>query len=124
MAQEAGKPIKAARTEVERAVFTFTIAAEETTRIPGEYLSLDWQQFTSGRWGIVRRFPLGPIAGITPFNFPLESGGAQSRSCYRRRLSDYFETGAANPADCVSFGGSGRTGRTARRRIQRAAALE
>jgi acyl-CoA reductase-like NAD-dependent aldehyde dehydrogenase len=71
MAQEAGKPIKAARTEVERAVFTFTIAAEETTRIPGEYLSLDWQQFTSGRWGIVRRFPLGPIAGITPFNFPL-----------------------------------------------------
>ena len=52
--------IKAARTEVERAVFTFTVAAEETTRIPGEYLSLDWQQFTSGRWGIVRRFPLGP----------------------------------------------------------------
>jgi len=69
--QEAGKPIKAARTEVERAIFTFTVAAEETTRIPGEYLSLDWQQFTSGRWGIVRRFPLGPIAGITPFNFPL-----------------------------------------------------
>src|SRR5437588_638463 len=71
ISQEAGKPLKAARTEVERAVFTFTVAAEETTRIPGEYLSLDWQQFTSGRWGIVRRFPLGPIAGITPFNFPL-----------------------------------------------------
>src|SRR5256885_381997 len=71
MAQEAGKPLKAARTEVERAVFTFTIAAEETTRIPGEYLSLDWQQFTSGRWGIVKRFPIGPVAGITSFNFPL-----------------------------------------------------
>jgi len=71
LAQEAGKPLKAARTEVERAIFTFNVAAEETTRIPGEYLSLDWQQFTSGRWGIVRRFPLGPIAGITPFNFPL-----------------------------------------------------
>src|SRR5437868_13658934 len=71
MTQEAGKPLKAARTEVDRAIFTFTIGAEETTRIPGEYLSLDWQQFTSGRWGIVRRFPLGPIAGITPFNFPL-----------------------------------------------------
>lgn len=71
MAQEAGKPLKAARTEVERAIFTFTVGAEETTRIPGEYLSLDWQQFTAGRWGIVRRFPLGPIAGITPFNFPL-----------------------------------------------------
>jgi acyl-CoA reductase-like NAD-dependent aldehyde dehydrogenase len=68
---EAGKPIKAARTEVERAVFTFTVAAEESTRIYGEYLPLDWQEFTAGRWGIVRRFPLGPIAGITPFNFPL-----------------------------------------------------
>src|SRR5215813_3431566 len=71
LAQEAGKPIKAARIEVERAAFTFNIAAEEATRIYGEYLPLDWQQFTAGRWGIVRRFPLGPIAGITPFNFPL-----------------------------------------------------
>src|ERR1700747_3320719 len=71
MAQEAGKPIKAARTEVERAIFTFNVAAEESTRIYGEYLPLDWQEYTAGRWGIVRRFPLGPIAGITPFNFPL-----------------------------------------------------
>lgn len=71
LAQESGKPLKQARTEVDRAVFTVTVAAEETTRIPGEYLSLDWQQFTSGRWGIVRRFPIGPVAGITPFNFPL-----------------------------------------------------
>jgi acyl-CoA reductase-like NAD-dependent aldehyde dehydrogenase len=71
LAQEAGKPIKAARTEVDRAIFTFNVAAEESTRIYGEYLPLDWQESTAGRWGIVRRFPLGPIAGITPFNFPL-----------------------------------------------------
>src|SRR5436305_2326392 len=71
LAQEAGKPIKGARTEVERAIFTFNVAAEESTRIYGEYLPLDWQEFTAGRWGIVRRYPLGPIAGITPFNFPL-----------------------------------------------------
>jgi acyl-CoA reductase-like NAD-dependent aldehyde dehydrogenase len=71
LAQEAGKPIKAARIEVERAAFTFNIAAEEATRIYGEYLPLDWQESTAGRWGLVRRFPLGPIAGITPFNFPL-----------------------------------------------------
>jgi acyl-CoA reductase-like NAD-dependent aldehyde dehydrogenase len=71
LALEAGKPIRAARTEVERSIFTFVVAAEETTRIPGEYLSLDWQQYAAGRWGIVKRFPLGPIAGITPFNFPL-----------------------------------------------------
>jgi acyl-CoA reductase-like NAD-dependent aldehyde dehydrogenase len=71
IALEAGKPIKAARTEVERSIFTFTVAAEESTRIYGEYLPLDWQETTAGRWGIVRRFPLGPIFGITPFNFPL-----------------------------------------------------
>src|SRR6202167_5239606 len=71
IALEAGKPIKSARTEVERAVFTFNIAAEETVRNYGEYLPLDWQQSTAGRWGIVKRFPLGPVAGITPFNFPL-----------------------------------------------------
>src|ERR1700751_3200597 len=71
LSQEAGKPIKAARTEVERAIFTFSVAAEESTRIYGEYLPLDWQEYTAGRWGIVKRFPIGPIAGITPFNFPL-----------------------------------------------------
>src|SRR5580698_674371 len=71
LAQEAGKPIKAARTEVERAIFTFNVAAEESTRIYGEYLPLDTLEFTAGRWGIVRRFPLGPVAGITPFNFPI-----------------------------------------------------
>jgi len=71
LALEAGKPIKAARSEVERTIFTFTVAAEESTRIYGEYLPLDWQEFTVGRWGLVRRFPLGAVAGITPFNFPL-----------------------------------------------------
>jgi len=71
LAQEAGKPIKAARIEVDRAIFTFNVAAEESTRIYGEYLPLDWQEFTAGRWGIVRRFPIGPVAGITPFNFPI-----------------------------------------------------
>src|ERR1700688_976759 len=65
--QEAGKPIKLARVEVDRAAFIFNVAAEEATRIYGEYLPLDWQEFTAGRWGIVKRHPLGPIATITPF---------------------------------------------------------
>ncbi len=71
LAQEAGKPIKLARIEVDRTVFIFNVAAEEATRIYGEYLPLDWQESTAGRWGMVKRFPIGPIAGITPFNFPL-----------------------------------------------------
>lgn len=69
--QEAAKPIKTARVEVDRAINTFQIAAEESTRVYGEYLPLDTLDSTAGRWGIVRRFPLGPIFAITPFNFPL-----------------------------------------------------
>jgi acyl-CoA reductase-like NAD-dependent aldehyde dehydrogenase len=71
LALEAGKPIRLAGAEVERATFTFTIAAEESTRIYGEWLPLDLQAAAAGRWALVRRFPVGPIASITPFNFPL-----------------------------------------------------
>jgi acyl-CoA reductase-like NAD-dependent aldehyde dehydrogenase len=69
--QEAAKPIKTARLEVERAINTFQIAAEESTRIYGEYLPLDNLEATAGRWGLVKRVPVGPVFAITPFNFPL-----------------------------------------------------
>lgn len=71
IALEAGKPIKTARLEVDRAAFAFRVAAEETKRIHGEILSLDWLPGTENREAHIRRIPLGPIAGITPFNFPL-----------------------------------------------------
>ena len=67
----AGKAIKSARVEAERAVGTFKIAAEEAKRITGEIIPLDLSPLTKNRWGFVRRFPLGVVAGITPFNFPL-----------------------------------------------------
>ncbi len=71
IAQQAGKPIRDARAEVDRGVMTFQIASEEAKRINGEVIPLDLSPATAGRWGLVRRFPLGPIAAITPFNFPL-----------------------------------------------------
>jgi len=71
IALEAGKPIKTARIEVDRAAFTFTVAAEESKRIYGEIVPLDWLPGNENRVAHVRRVPLGPIAGITPFNFPL-----------------------------------------------------
>jgi len=71
LAREAGKPIRTARAEVERAVLTFQVAAEESTRIYGEVLPMDVQPAATGRWAIVRRFPLGAISAITPFNFPI-----------------------------------------------------
>jgi len=69
--QEAGKPIKTARIEVDRGIYTFELAAEEASRIYGEYIPLDTLEATAGRWGLLRHFPLGPVFAITPFNFPL-----------------------------------------------------
>jgi acyl-CoA reductase-like NAD-dependent aldehyde dehydrogenase len=69
--REAGKPITAARAEVDRAILTFRVAAEESTRIGGEVLPLDLLPSSAGRWGLSRRFPCGPVLAITPFNFPL-----------------------------------------------------
>jgi glyceraldehyde-3-phosphate dehydrogenase (NADP+) len=71
MTGEAGKPITDARREVARAVQTFTIAAEEAKRIPGEVIPLDWTPGMDSHLGILRRVPIGPVLGITPFNFPL-----------------------------------------------------
>ncbi len=71
IALEAGKPLKTAKVEVDRASFTFKVAAEESKRIYGEIVPLDWIPGTEGRVAHVRRIPLGPIAGISPFNFPL-----------------------------------------------------
>jgi acyl-CoA reductase-like NAD-dependent aldehyde dehydrogenase len=71
IALSAGKPIKSSRVEVERAVSTFKIASEEAKRIGGEIIPLDLSAQTNERWGLIRRFPIGPISAITPFNFPL-----------------------------------------------------
>ena len=68
---EAGKPIRLSRGEVDRAISTFTVAMEESRRIGGEVIPLDVNAASEGRLGITRRFPLGPILAITPFNFPL-----------------------------------------------------
>jgi len=71
MVKEAGKPIRFAKGEVDRAILTYTIAAEEAKRIGGEVIPLDINKASEGRFGITRRFPIGPIIGISPFNFPL-----------------------------------------------------
>jgi acyl-CoA reductase-like NAD-dependent aldehyde dehydrogenase len=67
---EGGKPITYARAEMARGVITLSLASEEAARIGGEVIPLDQTAVTKGRWGLTRRFPLGPVLGISPFNFP------------------------------------------------------
>ncbi|HXJ65939.1 MAG TPA: aldehyde dehydrogenase family protein [Actinomycetota bacterium] len=71
IAREGGKPMKWAKVEATRAVSTFRWAAEEARHWNGEFLSLDTEASLGSRAGIVRRFPVGPVIGITPFNFPV-----------------------------------------------------
>lgn len=71
LAREAAKPLRYAITEIERAAQTFLVAAEESKRIHGEVIRLDWTPNGLGKEGIIKKFPIGLIAGISPFNFPL-----------------------------------------------------
>ncbi|MFQ5449175.1 MAG: aldehyde dehydrogenase family protein [Nitrospinaceae bacterium] len=71
LARESGKPLVLAQGEVQRSISTFTIASEEALRINGEVLTLDISESARGKTGITWRFPIGPVAGISPFNFPL-----------------------------------------------------
>lgn len=71
IAQESGKPLIYARAEVARSISTFEIASQEALRLDGEMLTLDITESAHGKAGLTRRFPIGPIAGICPFNFPL-----------------------------------------------------
>jgi acyl-CoA reductase-like NAD-dependent aldehyde dehydrogenase len=68
---EAGKPLKYSLGEVDRAIQTYKIAAEECKRLPAEYVQLDWTSAGEGKEGLVKYFPIGLVAGISPFNFPL-----------------------------------------------------
>ena len=67
---EGGKPLTYARAEMARGVLTLSLAAQEAARIGGEVIPLDLTAASRGRWGLTRRFPLGPVLGISPFNFP------------------------------------------------------
>ena len=71
LVMEGGKTRKFAVSEVARAELTVSTSAEEAKRIYGEIIPLDWSDDTDGRTGFLQRFPLGPVVGIVPFNFPL-----------------------------------------------------
>ncbi|HSQ27762.1 MAG TPA: aldehyde dehydrogenase family protein [Anaerolineales bacterium] len=71
LVMEGGKTQNVAKGEASRAMETVRVAAEEAKRVGGEIVPMDWTEAGEGRLGIVRRFPLGPVLGIAPFNYPL-----------------------------------------------------
>lgn len=71
IAREAGKPYRYAKAEAERTVENLEYCAEEAKRIHGETIPVDAGKSGEGRWGFYERFPIGVVAAISPFNFPL-----------------------------------------------------
>ncbi len=71
LALESGKPLKYALGEIDRSIQTFTVASEECKRLPSEYFSIDWTPAGHGKEALIKYFPVGLVAGIAPFNFPL-----------------------------------------------------
>lgn len=68
--QEAGKPIGYAKGEIARCISTVRTAASEALRFTGETVPIDHDAGV-GRTAYTKRFPIGVIGAITPFNFPL-----------------------------------------------------
>ncbi len=71
LAMEACKPLKYAISEIDRAIQAFKVAAQEALRPPGEYMSIDWTPAGENKEAWIKYFPIGPVSGISPFNFPL-----------------------------------------------------
>ncbi len=70
ISSEAGKPMKAARVEAERAVSTYRSAAAEARRIAGEVVPMDASPAGVGKLAFTVRLPIGVVGAISPFNFP------------------------------------------------------
>jgi glyceraldehyde-3-phosphate dehydrogenase (NADP+) len=70
LAAEAGKPIRDAATEIDRGAMTFEAAAAAARRPAGDVIPMDLAAHGRGRFALTRRFPIGPVAAISPFNFP------------------------------------------------------
>lgn len=104
IALEAGKPIRTARLEVDRAAFTFQVASEESKRIYGEIVPLDWLPGNEGRVAQVMHVPLGPIAGIAPFNFPLNLVAHKAAPAMAAGNPIILRPSSATPVSALTLG--------------------
>ena len=98
---ESGKSLKDAKAEIERGISTLTIAAEEATRIYGEVMQLDISPKGENRDGIIKRFPIGPISGISPFNFPLNLAMHKIAPAIASGNTIVLKPATATPLSCL-----------------------
>ena len=104
LAAEAGKPLRDARVETDRAAMTFHVAAEEARRLGGELLPMDLAPHGEHRIGLVRRVPIGPIAAISPFNFPLNLSAHKLAPAIAAGNSIILKPATKTPLSAITLG--------------------
>lgn len=103
LSQESAKPIKYALAEIDRSIQTFKIAAEECKRLPKEYISLDWTPAGKNKEGFIKYFPIGIVAGIAPFNFPLNLAVHKIAPAIASGCSIVLKPSSATPLSCLEL---------------------
>lgn len=103
LSREAAKPLKYALAEIDRSIQTFTIAAEESKRLPKEYISLDWTPAGCNKEGLVKYFPVGLVSGITPFNFPLNLAVHKIAPAIAAGCPIIIKPASATPLSCLKL---------------------
>ncbi len=104
IANEAAKPIKLAKGEVERDVSLFAWAAGEAERFVGEIVPIDTQAGGAGKFGYTLQIPRGVIYGISPFNFPLNLVGHKVAPALASANSIIIKPSAKTPLTALLLG--------------------
>jgi len=101
---EGGKTQNVASGEAARACETVRVAAEEAKRLEGELVPMDWTVAGEGRMALVRRFPIGPVVGIAPFNYPLNLAAHKLAPAVAAGNSFLLKPASATPLSALLLG--------------------
>ncbi|NBG67126.1 aldehyde dehydrogenase family protein [Acidiluteibacter ferrifornacis] len=99
---EGGKPRSYATNEVDRSLTTLRLAVEEATRFGGEVVPMDWGA-GEGKTAFTKRFPIGVIACITPFNFPLNLVMHKVAPALATGCTTIIKPAPQAPMSCLAF---------------------
>ena len=111
LVMEGGKTQNVASGETSRACETVRVAAEEAKRLEGEMIPMDWTTAGEGRMALVRRFPIGPVVGIAPFNYPLNLAVHKLAPAVAAGNSFILKPASATPSQRAAVGGDAAGGR-------------
>jgi acyl-CoA reductase-like NAD-dependent aldehyde dehydrogenase len=102
---EAGKPLKTARVEAQRAASTYTFAALEARRLAGEVVPMDASPAGEGKLALTLRLPIGIIGAISPFNFPLNLVAHKIAPAFAAGCAVVLKPASATPLSALFLAG-------------------